>query len=556
VTTESGVDEREVGPVEHFTTKAADIVSKFTSIPWLRPYALASTIAFGAAARVSAIFGWSKPVVEKDYMLVKNQPFANGAQCIGWETCKRICVDPKQELTIDSSACGTEDDDMAITCISSRCTYLTTFTWDNAANPLVAPMFKCKVNPLLETVHVGAFNSYQPTALAFAALPFFYWRGDLIFRFEIVCSAYHRGKILFYYEPNIYQHALIDADLSTNKQFTHVIDIQQTQCVEFCVNWGFHRAWAQTGRSQKITNIGVTGVTDADSYCNGYIGVAPFTRLQSPDDSDVQVNVYVYSNNLLVNQPGVSLPTSREIIYAESGVDIAGEPVSCVELNPSTADVSHVSELHFGEGIPSFRLLMKRFTTNYRGTYGDPTSNYLNFQMVAPIVPPIEPAFGTTTVFTPTLLSYLRYAYLGLRGGMRKRLRFYTVTHSTATSLRTAISLVQPEDAAAQVYTGAFTSDSVWSFLTGTVNFVPSTNAGIEVELPCYTNNLFLYSFCDDLTGINNTGEVEDTFTRRYRFVTETHSSGSTSNKFYEETAAGEDFTLMRFCGAPFYKSY
>lgn len=173
-----------------------------------------------------------------------------------------------------------------------------------ADTPLGFPIWQTLVNPnITSSTTLGGLEGFMPTALAFATDPFSFWRGDLIFRFEIVCSAFHRGKLAIYHDPNWAQSDLINTNLSLNKQFFRIIDIQETQMIEFKVNWVFPRPWARTAAyplTNGIVNPSFVSTALAD-YVNGFIGVTPFITLQSPDDSLVQVNCYVYAENMHVN---------------------------------------------------------------------------------------------------------------------------------------------------------------------------------------------------------------------------------------------------------------
>jgi hypothetical protein len=199
--TESG--EFDKGPVEAIASRAAHISSLLTTVPSIGLYAKASSMIFGAISSVAALFGWSRPPLIGQPMVVKNQPFQNGAQTIGTETTCRITLDPKQELTVDPRIVGIDYDELAITSIASRMSYLTTFEW--ADDDIVfSSIFQCRNEPRLETIAQNLSEDwFQPTAMSFAAVPFAYWNGTIKYRFEVVCSMFHRGKMAVYFEPNV-----------------------------------------------------------------------------------------------------------------------------------------------------------------------------------------------------------------------------------------------------------------------------------------------------------------------------------------------------------------
>ena len=368
ITTESGEigtqkDERKIGPVETVASRVFDISSRLTKVPYLYPYAKASEIASGAVKNVAALFGWSMPVLNIPFRNVKINQFSNGALTIGSNNSQRIVLDPLQELAVDNTIVGVDHDDMIIANIASRMSYLTTFTWSDTDTAMVAPIWTCENNPNLVSWHKSLTKVYcQPTAMAYAALPFHYWRGSITYRFEIVCSSFHRGRLAFYFEPNISQRALINAGVTMNKQFIRVVDIQDSDVVDITVEWASSRPWLRVGAANTgYLHSDQTTVGSVDTI-NGYISVIPFTSLQSPDASDIKINVYVCSPDLQVNGfTNVNLYSSRAA-YAESGdVGIDDTPL-VIELNKSSATRDGLCEDYFGEQPLSFRSLLKRFT--------------------------------------------------------------------------------------------------------------------------------------------------------------------------------------------------
>ena len=278
--------------------------------------------------------------------------YCNGAVTVGTNNSQRVVLDPLQELAVDRTIVGVDHDDMIISHIASRMSYLTTFTWADTDTAMVAPIWTCENNPNLVSWHNSGTKVYcQPTAMAYAALPFYFWRGSITYRFEIVCSSFHRGRLAFYFEPNINQRALINAGITMNKQFIRVVDIQDSDVVDITVEWASSRPWLRVGAAN-------TGYLHTDQVTvgsaelmNGYISVVPFTSLQSPDASDVQINVYVCSPDLQVNGFTNSNLFSSRAAYAESGdIGIDDTPL-VISLNKSSATSDGLCEDYFGEQL-------------------------------------------------------------------------------------------------------------------------------------------------------------------------------------------------------------
>lgn len=564
ITTESGRfgDERKTGPVEWITSKIASVSGVIAvAVPEIAPFALASQIAFSAISKVSSLFGWSKPVLEMHAKLVKQAPYSNTAVTIGSDTASRVVLDPKQEVTIDPRAAGLNFDDLSIQHIASRMTYLTTFNWLDTDDAMAGVIWSCRVHPNLVTPHQGiTYNWSQPTAMAFAVAPFEFWRGDIKFRFEIVCSSFHRGKLAIFFEPNVSQYTLINSALSLNKQFLRIIDIQETQTFDIVVKWASHRSWLRnTNAATAPYNIILPSTTyQADGYVNGYIGVVPFTELQSPDTSDIFVNVYACCDNLQVNGfTSKNLPSQRRLLTEAGtfpGSCLSSVPVSTLDLNESSATVDKICVEHFGEQPLSFRALLKRKVTITNFAMNTATRQV--YTRSGPIYFLNRLPFGATAVANVNfdMFSYLRYAYLGVRGAMRYTFEMTVADFARMNTFKVGFS--QPADYAAIAALSAPLSETVCSNLPleGGIMEVPHTNGGIEIEFPFYSNNLFVFAgptTCDDTAHTNTT--MEKVWYRNYTLSFNASATWTNDGSF--SVCSGEDFTYLRYLGSPYYTS-
>jgi hypothetical protein len=542
VLAESKSDERVVGPIEHIASNAARVAGAASNIPVIGRWAKASHIAFSGLRDLSALMGWSTPVLDVVPNRVKNEPFQNGALTISSDTGKRLTLDPLQELTVDPSFVSESTDELTFSSFCSRPGLLDSFEWKVSDTPMTDIVWRSLVNPGC-IKQVGTLR--QPTPVAFASRAFEYWRGTLKYRLEFVCSNFHRGKIAIIFEPNIYQTVLIDAALNLNKQYVHIIDLQEVQDFEFCVNWAFPRAWARTFKpGDEITSVGnFTSDLDRKVYCsNGYLIIVPLTKLQSPDDSSVNVNVYVSSDDMLFNSPTLlNLPSAA---LGES------EPVTsltCLTLNDTEADTSDICMQHFGEMPISFRSLLKRFhRTNSIIHTVDSGEVCAGWEL--PIIPTMSPTPYVAATDTVSLLSYLRPAFLAMRGGFRKRVRLLTALYSDSDRINVTRSWATTTTATPSSYSLTGPSETR---LEGTVSFVPATNGGIEFELPCYTNNLFFSSSYEPPSISNH--ESFDRFASWNYWIEYDHPNSGEGDTItmVEETATADDFMLSRFIAVP-----
>jgi len=579
---EKGGDEySEPGPVSNVATAVAKVGDALTDVPVIGGFAKATSTVAKSIGKVASWFGWAKPVVLTDPTFVKNMPFQNGATTIGKDTCFKLTLDPKQELSVDQTLGGVEEDQMMIAEIAKRESFLTTFTWSDDNVAMTTLLWKCLVSPILfqsaQWTDSGLQAMVQPTSLMFAAQPFQSWRGKIKFRFEIVCSKFHRGKILFKYDPNVAMNGLISSNTTKlNQQNTVILDIQDTQDITFEVDWAHVRNWAQVPQNFASDALPCNtenfsadySVYDANE-CNGFIEVRPLNELVQPTStSTVAVNVFVSCDDLVVNRPSTALlPYKRAVNFTESS-DITTEEV----INHNDSKINEKIFLdHYGERVFSFRSLLKRYTTSAGGHYTNGITGNGFIDVSAGLYPQdgLPVPFEASSDCDPkTLFSYLRYAYMGVRGGMRYRV-IVAQGDSSARNNYTRVQLLSPRsfsDTAMGVTTKALNNTAaIWGTgdyfytnrLDGGVLYHMATNGGIEFEVPFYSRNLFLFA-CNNNFGLNVTDEPGigfDTIMGAWDWSCKT-AANFANNSYVSVTvdsATAEDFTFLRYQGAPFY---
>jgi hypothetical protein len=376
----------------------------------------------------------------------------------------------------------------------------------------------------------------------------------------VVCSNFHRGKIAVLFEPNLSQFASIGSDLKINKQFIRIVDIQETHTFDLRVNWASYRSWLKVGTADSaFVNNDMMLNNNGNSHCNGCLVVTPFTELQSPDGSDVEVNVYVHCDNLQVNgMTGINMYNERKVISEpgllnfESGEVSARstQSISLLDLNPSSASQGSICEEYFGEQILSFRAALKRYQTTRRMTFNLASAN--TNQFVLNIFPPSRLPYGGTATPIEELYTYLRYAYLGYRGSLRYLLSICPQSGfgQGQASIITRASLYSPSTQQTEAHSSSTSAHP--AYLEGTVT-MSNTTAGFQFEFPCYMNNLFGIS-CSE-TNDDELPLLDIMEHHWFRALRITFSGASLANNcvFTTDQASGEDFTFLRFLGAPYY---
>jgi hypothetical protein len=433
------------------------------------------------------LFGYSKPL-ELDRTLMVPKTVNDMATSSGKDDSHKLTLDPKQELTIDPRAFGLGSvDEMDIGHVASTESYLTTFTWTSGnSSPAGTILWNSIVDPAQYIIYGATGNDIPKmtmTASCFAALPFQYWRGSIIYRFQVVCSALHKGRLRIVYDPEIEVSNNDPARITPeyNLGYQTVVDISETKDFEVTVGWGQPSSYREncmyTGIGPMFAITPLNYNSSLNTCGNGVLGVYVMNELANPSASTD--DVYVVVSMRAGPDFEVAVPTSRplsrlryrtftevnapeplnapiEELEEEATPQSNELPVSAVpsgdanmaetaESAATLADLgsltSQTNAVFFGETIRSFRTLLKRFTLSEVPVPLVDTFSTRTAILIQRPTFPIEPGFTsksdlsenrvTSTVLGKeyaygflTPLRFIASGYVGWRGSVRWKVVF------------------------------------------------------------------------------------------------------------------------------------
>jgi len=228
---------------------------------------------------------------------------------------------------------------------------------------------------------------------------------------------------------------------------------------------------------------------------------------------------------------------------------------TCLELNATSDRGMNVSEYCFGEQPLSFRGALKRYVTTSRVVTALTSTVHKTVDHTRNIMLIPNPPYENSGTHLPNLLGYLGYAYLGVKGGMRHRLRYYNTGADPKSGESIVVCLEFPS--VALVNNDGSAAISVTNYVCsemGGAQFMPRTNGGVEVEFPYYSPNLFSFAFADDFIGGYSGDRMSTEWVKNYKIRCD-DSLVSSTVVLNIDSATAEDFTLMRFSGAPYYSA-
>jgi hypothetical protein len=592
-------------------TALANTASSLSHAPIIGPYARATSIAASAASAIAALFGFSKPV-ETERTLIVPKTVANMATTDNKDDSNKLSLDTKQELTVDPRAFGLSGkDEMDILSIAQRESFVTTFTWTSGnSSPAGTILWNTIVDPCVYAISTATtpdLPRINMTASCFAAAPFQYWRGSIKYRFQIVCSAMHKGRLRIVYDPEIECTYNDPTRVSPeyNLGFNTVIDIAETKDFEITVGWG----QPTTYREQALANSGIAMWSNTplpydastNNFGNGVLGVYVVNEVVCPSASvdDIYVIVSMCAGpDFEVAAPtsktiqqlryrsfeDVPTPQSRELLPQSAEVSSPIATVAGGETNteeaPEQADTlaqvgdlhGHANMVHFGESIRSFRSLLKRYSEVE--TIFPFTGNGVGVGVLLQRSSfPTEPGYTAKSSIASTVtdmvggkpylygyltpLRYVSSGFVGWRGGVRWKVAIPPHCCSSWLTLPTVSRYTgcEPENLE-QVFGTAVSNatrsarqiffDQAQPGADGLILVAPSVEPVASFEVPFYSK--YRFNHARSLTSF-----VPDADTARnccWKFAG-TVNSAVANMSFTTYVAAAEDFNLGMFIGAP-----
>jgi len=577
-------DEYGDGIVSKPAATVARIAGMLKQAPIIGPYARATEIAASGISNIAKLFGYSRPATVSPMTLFAPRYMSDLATTNIADTITKLTLDGKQELSVDGSTVGlSSNDEMTVLSVSTRESYLTSFSWPMLTAPETL-LWSSEVSPVLWDDFSGEIHM---PACCFAALPFYHWRGSMKFRFQVVASAFHRGRLKIVYEP--YQ---MGAQTEYNINYMHIVDISEDKDFTVEIGWGSpypylrHKSPGVSVTPFQSGPVPLTG--PAQDLCNGYLYVSIVNELTSPNatvNNDVSVNVFVSTgDDFEVKNPSEDLIKNLTLFQAQSGFEnqVGDETVVQTDKDCTTEPSKPIQDsvlgsmaapldltdpatrVFYGEEITSFRQCLKRYNYfQYFPLNSDATATGVQHVRYTLNSYPfnrgeagVNSAFGTTNYCKNTLFNYIGSAYMGWRGGMRWK--FLTALGDHAGELRAQrLNTLAPINTYTQTAVDVTTAtvaeamrnvtemyDTLWAGGAAT----PTSNQSVlEVEIPYHNNHRF--AIARELNYASS--QSDPTFNPFAIDYIGSFANADRGNGLQAYVAAGEDFSYFFFVGAP-----
>lgn len=440
------------GPISKPAAIVEKLAGKMKMIPIIAPYARATEMAAGAIGATARLFGYSRP---RDLEPDQTNKIWQTGDLAGTDTKDSVMtlgLTAKTEVTIDPRTVGLgSTDELAFKNLNAIHSYFAKFDWQLADTP-ESPLISINVTPLtyslgqsvIPTTIVGA----AMTTTGFTALPFEYWRGEMTYRFQVVGSAYHRGRVLITWDP-----VVANTNPEENILYSKIVDISEERDFSITVGWGSAFPGLRVGDLSPMPTvpsytIGALGTPSATA--NGVLTMYVLNPLTTSGDNTNPVQVLVSSYSKQMEYWGPSAAKIKEMTYIpqipppegddepdpckpvlepQSGTDDAGLDMLPDQANSDTSLApsggmnfdDNILSVVCGESIDSFRTAMKRYSHMRRlfATTNVPDAHLISLRATANSY--FEQPGQLSLDESLTIHAYVTHTFALWRGSVRHR---------------------------------------------------------------------------------------------------------------------------------------
>jgi len=408
---QSGDEYQTDGPISGISSAVANAAGALDKVPGIGPYAMATKMVASNIGAVARYFGFTNvPNLESE---IPQHPGSHyGMASTNLSTpYESLTLDDKNELSIDPKVAGIKStDELLISEFCGRESWIWQSNWQ-ASDSVDSILFQSRVLPELIRNEGGSYYR-QSTPMALINRLFSNWRGDIEFRFQFICTQYHRGRVRITFDPH---GSLYANSITSTTSITKIVDISEDTNVVIRVPYMQAQSYLKTafGLDSHIQNMnnGTAALTRDELYDNGQISVRVFTKQSSPvATADIRMNVFVCGRDL-----EFAAPTDAPTDYSYEELQSGEEQMLDTQWQ---SDDTNLNLIHFGEKVTSLRQLFRRKNFYYSAQLkSGPLGNTTPLRLNVITLPRLPVQYGYTTkggfpthkTLTPTDITAANY---------------------------------------------------------------------------------------------------------------------------------------------------
>jgi len=245
---------KNLGPISSSLRNVSLAANIISEIPLLSNFAQMTSFFADVGARAANVFGYSKPLsLDAPSYMIRNV-FPNSVNVDGINACKQLAFSEKNQLEVIPGFAGSAFDELSIDYIKTIPSYFNVTSWGvgRVADETIATF---DLNPqFFKNTNVDSgltVTSFTP--IAWLSNFFGLYRGSIVFRFKIVKTCFHSGRLVVAFN-NYDPRFIAPAYGNVNSSYIHreIIDIREgnefTIAVPYTANQNYLRANQSFGR--------------------------------------------------------------------------------------------------------------------------------------------------------------------------------------------------------------------------------------------------------------------------------------------------------------------
>lgn len=348
----------DMGPISQSLAGLSMVASAGAKIPVINSIAEPAAWVLEMLSDTARSFGFSNPNLTQTPSLMamrSNQYVKNADQP---ELISSLGIKSDNKVIGTSILKGSDLDELSIHHIATTPAYWTSFDWATNVVPGTS-LNVLPVTPARFRVAPDPDGMMYLTPAAGILNMFNYWRGSIKFKFKLVKTKYHSGRLIIAFAPVTSSYS--GTDLNNRFLIRKVVDIRELTEFEVVIPY-----YSQ-----------VPYLSTYDSLGNLYISV--LNSLACPDTAANSIHVIVevsFCDDIEVAFPGCAsgigiMPCSNFIPQMGGEDDHPGQPEEDPALGPAHMNYTNQpSQLCIGENVKSLRTLLKSYSKFIHRPFG------------------------------------------------------------------------------------------------------------------------------------------------------------------------------------------
>lgn len=330
-----------IGPISGALAKVSKASGILSQIPLLSSITAPLSWATNIMASAASALGFSKPIVLNPPTRMHRSALPYAAVSDGASVAQPLGLVSTNEVATYSGAAATTIDEMSIDFIKQQYAYYNTYTW-SGTNAVGDTLFSLACTPMLYFNSVANYFTFTP--IRFLANSFRYWRGGLKYRFKLVKTEFHSGRLVVAFTPyQLYESGTPTLNLtSTDYVERKIYDIRTTSEFEVCVPYVSNDLYQFS----------------ANGYVPGYISCYVLDPLIAPSSVSSSISIILEVGGSPDLEYAVPCGEDWDVFVppvVQSGFSV----FPCEEFGSDSLSIVP-SSVAIGEKVMSIRQLLKR----------------------------------------------------------------------------------------------------------------------------------------------------------------------------------------------------